>query len=120
MIVEWNMNMPKITVDFSRLVSKSNKTLFAGRANGQEAYLFFKINTFNKGDTIELDVPSEVIVSSSYFLGMLEKILPLFKNTSELYASTQIKGKQYKEGMLEEFDRAVKRGLHKNEPFFKS
>lgn len=116
----WNMNMSDIKVDFEKLVSQNNKKLFAGRANGQHAYSYFHMDKFSKGDTIEIKIPKDVIVSSSYYLGMLEKILPLFKSTSELYESTRFEGSEYKEGMLEEFDRAVKRGLHKNEPFFSS
>lgn len=110
--------MSEIKVDFEKLVSQNGKRLFAGRANGQQARDFFKVNEFNKGDTIELNVPNQVIVSSSYFLGMLETILPLFKNTKELFDCIRIKGEVYKEGTLEEFDRAIKRGLYKNEPFF--
>ncbi|CAI1578952.1 Uncharacterised protein [Serratia proteamaculans] len=114
----WNMNMSEIKIDFEKLVSQNSKRLFAGRANGQQAYVYFNINNFSKGDVLELNVPQEVIVSSSYYLGMLEKILPLFNNTTEFYKSTKYKGVEYKEGMLEEFDRAVKRGLHKNEALF--
>lgn len=114
------MNMSQINIDFKRIATNQSKKLFAGRANGQEAYEFFQINQFDVdgNDRINLSIPKDIVVSSSYFLGMLEKILPKFKSPKDFYAVTQVDGKEYNEGMLSELDRAVKRGLHKNEPFF--
>lgn len=114
------MNMSKIDIDFKKIAKNQSKKLFAGRANGQEAYEFFQINRFEAdgSDRINLSIPEDIVVSSSYFLGMLEKILPKFRSPKEFYAITWVDGKQYNEGMLSELERAVKRGLHKNEPFF--
>ncbi|WP_231576080.1 hypothetical protein [Rahnella sp. WP5] len=112
--------MSNITIDFNKLVVGSNKKLFAGRANGKTAYDYFEVNLFNveSDDTLSLSIPDGVVVSSSYFLGLLEKILPKFSSPKDLYKRTKLDGKSYQEGMLAEFDRAVKRGLHRNEPFF--
>lgn len=114
------MNMSNITIDFNKLVVGSNKKLFAGRANGKTAYDFFKVNLFDveSEDTLSLSIPDGVVVSSSYFLGLLEALLPKFSSPKDLYRRTKLDGHAYKEGMLTEFDRAVKRGLHRNEPFF--
>lgn len=114
------MIMSKINIDFSKLSSKQNKMLFAGRANGQEAFRYFKIDSFRKEDqdSINLSIPDGVVVSSSYFLGMLENILPKFSTPKDFYAATKLDGQIYQEGMLSELDRAVKRGLHRNEPLF--
>ncbi|EHX19716.1 hypothetical protein ECDEC12A_5585 [Escherichia coli DEC12A] len=49
---------------------------------------------------------------------MLETVLPKFSSPSEFYSRTVLDGREYKEGMLSELDRAVRRGLHKNVPFF--
>ncbi|WP_144413930.1 hypothetical protein [Yersinia aleksiciae] len=112
--------MSNITIDFNKLVLGSAKKLFAGRANGQQAYDYFKLNEFNTGssDRISIFIPNDIVVSSSYFLGMLENILPKFSKPSDFYKITLLDGKDYKEGMLAEFDRAVKRGLRKNAPLF--
>lgn len=114
------MKMSKISIDFNKIANEQSKRLFAGRANGQEAYKYFNISSFNpeKDDRLDLSVPDGIVVSSSYFLGMLEKVLPKFSSPKEFYAVTSVDGEAYREGMLTELDRAVRRGLHKNEPFF--
>lgn len=112
--------MSDIIIDFNRLVKDSNKRLFAGRSNGRQAFSFFGIDGFSvsSNDRLYLSIPKGIVVSSSYFLGMLETILPKFASPSEFYNRTILDGHEYKEGMLSELDRAVRRGLHKNEPFF--
>ncbi|WP_350262730.1 hypothetical protein AAF463_23920 (plasmid) [Pantoea sp. BJ2] len=112
--------MSKINIDFNRIAKDQSKRLFAGRANGQEAYKYFNISSFSheSNDRLNLSIPEGVVVSSSYFLGMLEKVLPKFRSPKDFYAITSMDGKDYHEGMLTELDRAVRRGLHKNEPFF--
>ncbi|MBT1814147.1 hypothetical protein QVH37_14485 [Enterobacter pseudoroggenkampii] len=114
------MKMSDITIDFNRLVKDSNKKLFAGRANGRQAYDYFHMNNFcaSGNDRLYLSIPKGIVVSSSYFLGMLETILPKFTSPSEFYSKTVLDGHEYREGMLSELDRAVRRGLHKNVPFF--
>ncbi len=114
------MKMSDIIIDFNKLVKDSNKKLFAGRSNGRQAFSFFGINSFRAShdDRLCLSIPKGIVISSSYFLGMLETILPKFSSPSEFYSRMIIDGHEYKEGMLSELDRAVRRGLHKNEPFF--
>ncbi|NCF07966.1 hypothetical protein [Kosakonia sp. MH5] len=114
------MNMAKIVIDFNRLLKGTNKKLFAGRENGKQAYEYFKISDFepDSDDFLELSIPKDIVVSSSYYLGMLEKLLPKFSSPKEFYKKTIFEGKEYQEGMLTELDRAVRRGLHKNVPFF--
>lgn len=114
------MNMSNVTIDFNKLVGSTTKKLFAGRANGQEAYNYFKLKQFKTDghDLIYIVMPDNIVVSSSYFLGMLEKIMPNYSKPSDLFKVTMLDGEQYKEGMLSEFDRAVKRGLRKNAPLF--
>jgi hypothetical protein len=114
------MKMSDIIIDFNKLVKDSNKKLFAGRSNGRQAFSFFGIDSFcaSSDDRLRLSIPKGIVVSSSYFLGMLETILPKFSSPSEFYSRTILDGHDYKEGMLSELDRAVRRGLHKNEPFF--
>lgn len=112
--------MPDIIIDFNKLVKDSNKKLFAGRSNGRQAFNFFGVDNFSvsSNDRLCLSIPGDIVISSSYFLGMLETILPKFTSPSEFYSRTILDGHEYKEGMLSELDRAVRRGLHKNEPFF--
>ena len=114
------MKMADITIDFNKLVKDSNKKLFAGRSNGRQAYDYFNIGKFCtiSNDRLYLLIPKGIVVSSSYFLGMLETVLPKFSSPSEFYSRTVLDGREYKEGMLSELDRAVRRGLHKNVPFF--
>ena len=114
------MKMANIYIDFNKLVKDGGKILFAGRDNGRKAYSFFGIDRFtlDNNDRIFLSIPNGVVVSSSYFLGMLENILPLFSSPNEFYSRTSLDGVNYKEGMLSELDRAVRRGLHRNVPFF--
>lgn len=114
------MKMTDIIIDFNKLVKDSNKKLFAGRSNGRHAYDYFNIENFcvASNDRLHLSMPKGIVVSSSYFLGMLETILPKFTSPSEFYSRTMLDGHEYKEGMLSELDRAVRRGLHKNVPFF--
>lgn len=114
------MKMSSVIIDFNKLVGDSSKKLFAGRANGQEAYNYFHLQNFgtSSSDRICIRIPDDVVVSSSYFLGMLERIIPKFNKPSDLYSVTLLEDVQYKEGMLSEFDRAVKRGLRKNAPLF--
>lgn len=112
--------MSNAIIDFEKLVGNTTKKLFAGRANGQEAYNFFRLNDFGKSNTdrLYIKIPAGVVVSSSYFLGMLEKIIPKYARPSDLFKVTLLDGVEYQEGMLTEFDRAVKRGLRKNAPLF--
>ncbi|MDD9211298.1 hypothetical protein [Aeromonas dhakensis] len=112
--------MSDITIDFNRLVKSNNKKLFAGRSNGREAFSFFGMDKFcpSQNDKLRMTIPNGIVISSSYFLGMLENILPKYSSPSEFYKKMILDGKEYKEGMLSELDRAVRRGLHKNEPFF--
>ncbi|WP_109397206.1 hypothetical protein [Proteus faecis] len=114
------MKMSDIIIDFNKLVKNSNKKLFAGRSNGREAFNFFGVNNFKSPqyDKFYLSIPKGIVISSSYFLGMLETILPNYSSPSEFYSKIFLDGNEYKEGMLSELDRAVRRGLHKNEPFF--
>jgi hypothetical protein len=114
------MTMSDIIIDFNKLVKDSNKKLFAGRSNGQQAFSFFGIDRFHapSNDRLYLSIPTGIVISSSYFLGMLEKILPKFSSPRDFYSIMMLDGHQYKEGMLSELDRAVRRGLHRNEPFF--
>ncbi|WP_186372789.1 hypothetical protein [Yersinia aleksiciae] len=56
--------MSNITIDFNKLVLGSAKKLFAGRANGQQAYDYFKLNEFNTGssDRISIFIPNDIVV----------------------------------------------------------
>ncbi|HCD8260595.1 hypothetical protein ABS849_28910 [Klebsiella pneumoniae] len=114
------MKMADILVDFNKLVNTQHKTLFAGRANGRRASELFGVDSFdvNSNDVLTFKIPQNVVVSSSYFLGMLENILPRFSSTSQFYAKARLGEHDYEIGMLTELERAVERGLYKNEPFF--
>lgn len=114
------MTMADILIDFNTLVKSQHKTLFAGRANGRKASELFGVDRFDyaNNDVLNFEVPADIVVSSSYFLGMLENILPKFTSIPEFYSKTKLGGVDYKEGMLKELDRALERGLYKNEPFF--
>lgn len=113
------MNMANVTVDFNYL-AKDGKKLFAGRANGKMAYEKFNVDAFrpNTEDVLYFKIPDDVVVSSSYFLGLLEVILPKFKAPSDLFKQVKVNDKDYSEGEFTELERAVKRGLHRNVPFF--
>lgn len=112
--------MADILIDFNVLVKNQDKTLFAGRANGRRASELFGVDKFDKdsNDNLNFEIPKDIVVSSSYFLGMLENILPKFTSIPDFYSRTKLGNTEYKEGMLKELDRALERGLYKNEPFF--
>ncbi|WNP29090.1 hypothetical protein RN616_11140 [Morganella morganii] len=112
--------MANIIIDLNKFVNAQSKTLFAGRANGQRAAEQFRVSEFDKesGDTITFKIASGIVVSSSYYLGMLESILPKFSSSKEFYAHVQVDGKKYELGMMKELERAIERGLYKNESFF--
>lgn len=114
------MTMAQINIDFSTLVNSQHKTLFAGRANGRKASELFGVDAFDisSDDSLNFIIPQDIVVSSSYFLGMLENILPSFTSIPEFYARAKLANNAYQEGMLKELERAVERGLYKNEPFF--
>lgn len=113
------MNMANIIVNFNEL-ARDGKRLFAGRANGKMAYEKFNVGNFrpNTEDVLSFQIPDDIVVSSSYFLGMLETILPQFKTPSELFKQVKVNDQIYSDGRFVELERAVKRGLHRNEPFF--
>ncbi|MGM7742953.1 hypothetical protein ACS780_20625 [Yersinia enterocolitica] len=114
------MTMADIFIDFTKLVRNQHKTLFAGRANGRRASEFFGVDNFDveKNDILLFKIPQDIVISSSYFLGMLENILPNFRSAAEFYSRARLGNQVYEAGMLKELDRAVERGLYKNEPFF--
>ncbi|EEU9992387.1 hypothetical protein ACUOJI_00850 [Escherichia coli] len=114
------MTMAQINIDFNTLVNNQHKTLFAGRANGRKASELFGVDQFDiaNDDYLNFIIPQDIVVSSSYFLGMLENILPNFTSIPEFYSRAKLGNSTYKEGMLKELERAVERGLYKNEPFF--
>lgn len=114
------MIMANFNIDFNELVSSSKKTLFAGRANGRKAFQHFQLKDYDvkSNDILHFEIPDDIVISSSYFLGMLENILPEFDRTEDFYSHSRYQGKVCEAGMLKELDRAVERGLYKNEPFF--
>lgn len=114
------MTMADIIIDFNELVRSQHKTLFAGRANGRKASELFGVDKFDREnkDILKFEIPKDIVVSSSYFLGMLENILPKFTSLTDFYTFARLGNENYKEGMLKELDRALERGLYNNEPFF--
>lgn len=112
--------MANVIIDLNKFAKEQSKTLFAGRANGQRAAEQFRVNEFDKGndDIISFKIESGIVVSSSYYLGMLESILPEFSSSKEFYEYVQVDGKKYEIGMMKELERAIERGLYKNESFF--
>jgi hypothetical protein len=105
--------MSSFVVDINDLIKEnSNKRLFSGRSNGEDAFKFFKLNVVNENDILELKVPSEVVISSSYFLGMLEKIMWLYDDVN-IYKK-HVNESHLNSDNLKEYQRAVKRGFYKN------
>ncbi|EIU7558060.1 hypothetical protein L6F17_003202 [Providencia rettgeri] len=111
--------MAEIIINFNELIL-GEKKLFAGRANGRKACEKFNVQSFKPytNDILSFKLPMNIVVSSSYFLGMLENVISKYDSPSELFKQIIINGKPYAEGDYVELDRAIKRGLHKNESFF--
>ncbi|RUO44541.1 hypothetical protein CWE23_00395 [Idiomarina aquatica] len=112
-----NIDMATYKIEFRRLLEDApEKRLFSGRSNGEKAHEFFKLDHADKTDFFELEVPEEVVVSSSYFLGMLEDIMRKYDSVDEL--KQHLDSSSLKGDTLAEYKRALKRGFYTNRGFF--
>lgn len=109
--------MAEYTIEFRRLLGDApEKRLFSGRSNGEKAHKFFKLDKANKNDFFKLRVPDNVVISSSYFLGMLEDIMRNYNSLEEL--KNHVDSSALDGETLMEYNRAVKRGFYTNRGFF--
>jgi hypothetical protein len=116
-IADRQSHMKNIEIDINKLLKETpSKKLFTGRSNGEKAYQYFHLETVESDDEIKLIVPPEVVVSSSYFLGMLERIMRKYEKIEQFKGkidSSALKGET-----LQEFYRAINRGFYKNTGLF--
>jgi hypothetical protein len=109
--------MKNFDIQFQLLIKENkNKSLFSGRTNGEQAYNFFELSGASKDDMINISVPEEIIISSSYFLGLLEKVMRKFDDLLEY--RKHVNAANLSGQNLKEYERAVTRGFYKNTSFF--
>jgi hypothetical protein len=100
-------------VDIKDLVAKApNKKLFTGRSNGEKAFQYFKLYNFSNDERVVLKIPTNIVISSSYFLGLLENIMFKYQDLNEF--KKHIDDSELSDANLREFNRAVKRGFFEN------
>jgi hypothetical protein len=98
--------MSSFEIDFSKIESE----LLTGRKNGNRARDFFKIT---ESDFYILKSSANQLITSSYFLGLLEVELLKSKNAS--IALTRVDMKGLSAASKEECEKAIKRGLAKTQ-----
>lgn len=103
--------MDKI-IDFERLGSKGEKRLLTGRSNGQTAYEFYGLDKFDASGTLVFKSSEDLVVSNSYFLGMLQEIFIRYQEVNELYKHIDSDGLSLIN--KDELVRSIRRGFAKN------
>ena len=73
-----------MNVNFDTLNKDGSRRLLSGRKNGEAAYDYCGLRNFDKDGTLVLRSTGGLVVSNSYFLGMLEKVFMLYNDADEL------------------------------------
>lgn len=102
-------------VNLDRL-KRGENSLLSGRKNGEKAYEYFKLNDFTKESVIRLKSSGSVVITNSYFLGMLEAIFKKYDLVDDLYKHLDYS--DLSELNKEELIRGIKRGFAKNKSPF--
>lgn len=80
------MRNSKVIVNLTDLTKTSGLRLLAGRDNGEEAKIHFNLSEgeYSLENTLVIIDEGEVVVSNSYFLGMLEDLFHKYETKVEL------------------------------------
>lgn len=101
--------MPKIIIDFNNISEKTGKKLFAGRENGKQGQTLFGFGSIEKDVMFDIKIGSGIVVSSSYYFGLLKEHAIIFNNGNEFLEKVYFNGEKYQKSILPELDRAVRR-----------
>lgn len=101
-----------ITIDFA----KQDSTLFSGRKNGERAKNTFIVNDGKKDQKVIFYSKEGQLITSSFFLGLLDDYIRHFSSVNELMQNLNMDGLD--PISREECLRAIKRGAAKNQALF--
>lgn len=73
----------ELVIDLSSLESEG-KRLLSGRENGKKAFELFKLSKYTNDTRLVLKNGDKLVITNSYFLGMLESIIRKHSVKSEL------------------------------------
>lgn len=75
--------MLKIIIDFNKISEETGKRLFAGRENGKQGQILFGLNSIEKDVIFDITIGTGIVVSSSYYFGLLKEHVIIFNNGNE-------------------------------------
>jgi hypothetical protein len=101
-----------ITIDFA----KQDSTLFSGRKNGERAKNTLIVNDSKKDQKVRFFSKEGQLITSSFFLGLLDDYIRHFSSVNELMNNLDMNGLD--PISREECLRAIKRGAAKNQALF--
>lgn len=101
--------MLKIIIDFNKISGETGKRLFAGRENGKQGQILFGLNSIEKDVIFDIRIGAGIVVSSSYYFGLLKEHAIIFDNSTEFLKAVYLNGEKYQKSILPELDRAVRR-----------
>lgn len=85
------------------------KKLLAGNKNGESFIKDKGVKDFDKINKIKLYVPEDIVISSSFFVGMFNNFYKKFKNLEEIYSSIEYNDKPYVPNKIPELQRSIMR-----------
>lgn len=89
------------------------KKLLAGNKNGENFIKDKGIKDFDKIHKIKLYVPEDIVITSSFFVGMFNNFYKKFKNLEEIYSSIEYNDKPYVPNKIPELQRSIMRCFSK-------
>lgn len=101
-----------ITVDFS----SQSSMLFSGRKNGERAKTVLINDDLNEDNIVKVISRPGQLITSSFFLGLLDHYIRKFNSVNELIANLDMDSLDATS--REECLRALKRGASKNQELF--
>lgn len=110
-MIEENDMSEKI-VNFDKLNNLGTKQLLSGRTNGEAAFSYYKLEAFTRADILVLKSTGNIVVTHSYFLGMLEGVFNLYEEVDDLHRHIDCTGLSPLN--KEELARGIKRGFSRN------
>lgn len=101
--------MTNMIIDFNKCSTEIGKKLFAGKENGKQGKIYFGLNIIREDVIFDIKMESGIVVSSSYYFGLLKEHVIIFNNGNEFLENVYLNGEKYQKSVLPELDRAVRR-----------